>query len=126
MEHVKMTAHDTAATSASLKRTPLYEQHRAMGARLVEFSGWEMPVQYSGILDEHRAVRTKAGLFDVSHMGEFRVQWPGALDYLQHLVPNDVSRLAINQALYTQLVMPDGGTVDDLIIYHLGDNAYMM
>lgn len=119
-----MTSQDTAATS--LKRTPLFEEHRALGARLVEFGGWEMPVQYSGILEEHRAVRTKAGLFDVSHMGEFRVEGPGALDYLQHLVPNDVSRLAINQALYTQLVMPDGGTVDDLIIYHLGDNEYMM
>src|SRR5579864_5782242 len=122
-----MTAQDTDYTAAtSLKRTPLFEEHRALGARLVEFGGWEMPVQYSGILEEHRAVRTRAGLFDVSHMGEFRVQGPGALDYLQHLVPNDVSRLAINQALYTQLVMPDGGTVDDLIIYHLGDNAYMM
>src|SRR5712692_10152993 len=100
-----MTAHDTAA--APLKRTPLYEQHRAMGARLVEFSGWEMPVQYSGILDEHRAVRTRAGLFDVSHMGEFKVEGPGALDFLKHLAPNDVSRLAVHQALYTQLCLPD-------------------
>ena len=72
-----MTAQDS--TAASLKRTPLYEQHRAMGARLVEFSGWEMPVQYSSILEEHEAVRTRAGLFDVSHMGEFKVEGPGAL-----------------------------------------------
>lgn len=119
-----MTAHDTAATS--LKRTPLYEQHLALGARIVEFGGWEMPVQYSSILDEHRAVRTHAGLFDVSHMGEFKVEGPGALAFMQHLVPNDVSRLAINQALYTQLCLPDGGTIDDLIIYHLADNHYMM
>ena len=119
-----MTAHDTAATS--LKRTPLYEQHVALGARLVEFGGWEMPVQYSSILDEHRAVRTHAGLFDVSHMGEFKVEGPDALAFLQHLVPNDVSRLAINQALYTQLCLPDGGTIDDLIIYHLADNHYML
>lgn len=117
-----MTSQDTT----TLKRTPLNEEHRALGARMVEFGGWDMPVQYSGILEEHRAVRTRAGLFDVSHMGEFRVEGPGALDFLQHLVPNDVSRLAINQALYSQLCLPDGGTVDDLIIYHLGENTYMM
>jgi aminomethyltransferase len=119
-----MTAQDTAA--ASLKRTPLYEQHRQLGARLVEFGGWEMPVQYSGILEEHRAVRTHAGLFDVSHMGEFRVQGTDALAFLQHLVPNDVSRLALNQALYTQLCRPDAGVVDDLLIYHLAENEYML
>jgi aminomethyltransferase len=124
MEQTTMTAHDTAATS--LKRTPLYEQHLALGARIVEFGGWEMPVQYSSILDEHRAVRTHAGLFDVSHMGEFKVEGPDALAFLQYLVPNDVSRLAIYQALYTQLCLPDGGTIDDLIIYHLADNHYMM
>jgi aminomethyltransferase len=124
MEQTTMTAHDTAA--ASLKRTPLYEQHLALGARIVEFGGWEMPVQYSSILDEHRAVRTHAGLFDVSHMGEFKVEGPDALAFLQYLVPNDVSRLAIYQALYTQLCLPDGGTIDDLIIYHLADNHYMM
>src|SRR5215472_12861646 len=124
MEHTTMTAHDTAA--ASLKRTPLYEQHVALGARLVEFGGWEMPVQYSGILEEHRAVRTHAGLFDVSHMGEFKVTGAGALAFLQHLVPNDVSRLAINQALYTQLCRSDGGVVDDLLIYRLAENVYML
>lgn len=119
-----MTAYDTSATP--LKRTPLYEQHVALGARLVEFGGWEMPVQYSGIIDEHRAVRTHAGLFDVSHMGEFKVEGSDALAFLQHLVPNDVSRLVINQALYTQLCLPDGGTIDDLIIYKLEDNHYML
>jgi aminomethyltransferase len=121
-----MTAHDSTATSTSLKRTPLYEQHVALGARIVEFSGFEMPVQYSSILDEHRAVRTHAGLFDVSHMGEFKVEGPDALAFLQHLVPNDVSRLAIYAALYTQLCLPDGGTIDDLIIYHLAENHYML
>src|SRR5947209_19880250 len=119
-----MTAHDTAATS--LKRTPLYEQDLALGARLVEFGGWEMPVQYSGILDEHRAVRTHAGLFDVSHMGEFKVEGPDALPFLQYLVPNDVSRLAIHQALYTQLCLPDGNVIDDLLIYHLDEQHYML
>jgi aminomethyltransferase len=119
-----MTAHDTAATS--LKRTPLYEQHVAQGARIVEFSGFEMPVQYSSILEEHRAVRTHAGLFDVSHMGEFKVEGPDALAFLQHLVPNDVSRLAVYQALYTQLCLPGGGIIDDLIVYHLAENHYML
>jgi aminomethyltransferase len=119
-----MTVNDTAATQ--LKRTPLYEEHKKLGARLVEFSGWEMPVQYSSILEEHRAVRTRAGLFDVSHMGEFKVEGSNALSFLQHLVPNDVSKLAIHQALYTQLCLPDGGTIDDLIIYHLAENHYML
>lgn len=109
-----------------LKRTPLYEQHQALGARLVEFGGWEMPVQYSGILDEHQAVRTRAGLFDVSHMGEFKVEGEDALAFLQYLVPNDVARLAIGQALYTQLCMPDGNVIDDLLVYYLAENHYML
>lgn len=119
-----MTASETPVTH--LKRTPLFDEHRALGARLVEFGGWEMPVQYSGILDEHRAVRERAGLFDVCHMGEFRVEGPGALDLLQAWVPNDVGRLAVGQALYTQTLRPDGGTIDDLLIYRLGDDRYMV
>ncbi len=119
-----MTAHDTAAMP--LKRTPLYDQHCALGARMVEFGGWEMPVQYSSIVDEHRAVRTYAGLFDVSHMGEFKVDGPDALAFLQYLVPNDVSRLAIHQALYTTLCLPSGNVIDDLLIYRLADMHYML
>jgi aminomethyltransferase len=119
-----MTTHDSAI--APLKRTPLYEQHRALGARLVEFGGWEMPVQYSGIIEEHQAVRTRAGLFDVSHMGEFKVEGSDALAFLQYLVPNDVSRLALHQALYTQLCLPNGNTIDDLLIYHLAEDHYML
>src|SRR5205809_6832707 len=119
-----MTAHDTAATS--LKRTPLYEQHVALGARLVEFGGWEMPVQYSSIIDEHRAVRTRAGLFDVSHMGEFKVEGHDAQAFLQYLVPNDISRLAIHQALYTQLCLPNGNVIDDLLIYRLAEQHYKL
>jgi aminomethyltransferase len=115
----------TDAATLRLKRTPLYDEHRALGARLVEFSGWEMPVQYSGILDEHRAVRERAGLFDVCHMGEFGVEGPGALDFLQGLVPNNVARLADGQALYTQICNEQGGTLDDLLIYRLGDQRYM-
>src|SRR3989440_8640054 len=122
-----MTAQDTGDTAVTtLKRTPLYAEHLALGARLVPFSGWEMPVQYSSILEEHRAVRTRAGLFDVSHMGEFKVEGPDSQAFLQHLVPNDVARLADRQALYTQLCLPDGGTIDDLIIYRLADNHYML
>ncbi len=119
---------DTApgAAAAQLLRTPLYVRHRALGARMVEFSGWEMPVQYSGILDEHRAVRERAGLFDVCHMGEFLVEGAGALSFLQWLVPNNVARLVDNQALYTQILRPDGGTLDDLIIYRRGEGDYMV
>src|SRR5579885_2829558 len=119
-----MTTQDSDA--AGLKRTPLYEQHRALGARLVEFNGWEMPVQYSSILEEHQAVRTRAGLFDVSHMGEFKVEGQDAQAFLQYLVPNDVTRLVLGQALYTQLCMPDGNVIDDLLIYHLAEQHYML
>src|SRR5690348_16892740 len=117
---------DTTHSAASLKRTPLFEQHRALGGRMVEFGGWEMPVQYSGILEEHRAVRTRAGLFDVSHMGEFRIEGPGALDFLQYLVPNNVARLEINQTLYTQLCRPNGGTIDDCTLYRLDEQRYLL
>ncbi len=123
-----MTANDTTDTkdTTALKRTPLYEQHKELGARLVEFSGWEMPVQYSSIIDEHNAVRTHAGLFDVSHMGEFKANGADALAFLQNLVPNDVSKLAIGQALYTQLCQPDAGVIDDLLIYRLSEENYML
>lgn len=116
----------SGASASQLLRTPLYERHRALGARLVEFGGWEMPVQYSGILDEHRTVRERAGLFDVCHMGEFRVEGAGALAFLQGLVPNNVARLVDHQALYSQILRPDGGTLDDLIIYRMGENHYMV
>ncbi len=117
----------TSDSSVSgLKRTPLYEQHRALGARMVEFGGWEMPVQYSGIVEEHQAVRTHAGLFDVSHMGEFKVEGADAQAFLQYLVPNDVTRLAVHQALYTQLCRPNGGVIDDMLIYRIADQQYML
>ncbi len=119
-----MTTSDGAGVQ--LKRTPLYEQHKALGARLVEFGGWDMPVQYTSILQEHQAVRTQAGLFDVSHMGEFKVEGTGALAFLNYLVPNDVSRLALQQALYTQLCTSVGTVIDDLLVYHLADGDYML
>jgi aminomethyltransferase len=119
-----MTTHDDAVVQ--LKHTPLYEQHKALGARFVDFGGWEMPVQYSSILEEHQAVRTHAGLFDVSHMGEFKVEGKDALAFLQYLVPNDVGRLAVHQALYTQLCLANGNVIDDLLIYKLAEEHYML
>lgn len=109
-----------------LRRTPLFAEHERLGARLVEFGGWEMPVQYSGIIEEHRAVRNAAGLFDVCHMGEFAVEGPGALDFLQGLIPNNVARLVEGQALYSQICRPDGGTVDDLLIYYRAPERYLV
>jgi len=91
-----------------LKRTPLHAAHVKAGARMVEFGGWDMPVQYSGIIDEHRRVRSAVGLFDVSHMGEFEVEGPGALGALQTLTTNDVSALEVGQIQYSLLCYPEG------------------
>jgi len=110
----------------SLLRTPLYDRHRAAGGKIVPFAGWEMPVQYQGVIDEHRAVRTAAGLFDVSHMGEVRVVGAGALDFLQHLTPNDVSKLADGQAHYSALLTDEGTYVDDLLIYRIGPEELLV
>lgn len=109
-----------------LKRTPLYETHRASGGRMVEFGGWEMPVEYSGIIEEHLAVRRRAGLFDVSHMGEIEVRGPKALDLLQLVTPNDVSKLQRYQAQYSALMMPEGSGVDDCVIHRLADDHYFI
>src|SRR5215510_798284 len=104
-----------------LKRTSLYECHVRAGARLVPFAGWEMPVQYGGVAEEHMAVRTRAGLFDVSHMGEVFVEGRGALSTLQKLTSNDVVRLAIGQAQYSALLTPAGTFVDDVLVHRLAD-----
>ncbi|HET8998903.1 MAG TPA: glycine cleavage system aminomethyltransferase GcvT [bacterium] len=109
-----------------LKRTPLYAAHVAAGARMIPFGGWEMPVQYSGIMEEHRAVRTRAGLFDVSHMGEVDLVGPGAGPLVQRLVTNDVGRVALNQAQYTPMCTPEGGVIDDLLVYHVGRDHFML
>jgi hypothetical protein len=108
-------------TATELKRTPLYERHVALGARMVEFGGWEMPVQYSGIVDEHNAVRHAAGLFDISHMGEFEVKGRDALAFLQHVATQDVATIGPGLANYSLLCRPDGGIVDDIFIYNLTD-----
>ncbi|MFP4662521.1 MAG: glycine cleavage system aminomethyltransferase GcvT [Halanaerobiales bacterium] len=107
-------------------RTPLYEIHRELGAKMVEFAGWEMPIQYSSIINEHQAVRNKAGLFDVSHMGEFLFTGSEALLNLQRLVTNDVARLDEGQIIYTPMCNHSGGILDDLLIYCISEKEYMM
>jgi aminomethyltransferase len=110
----------------SLKRTPLFSAHVKAGARMVPFGGWEMPVQYSGIVEEHRTVRAAVGCFDVSHMGEFEVEGPGALPALQRLTTNDVAALEIGQIQYSVLCHDHGGIVDDLTVYRLAADRYMI
>jgi aminomethyltransferase len=116
----------TNPNSQALKRTPLFDVHVKAGARLVPFGGWEMPVQYAGIVEEHRAVRRGVGLFDVSHMGEFRVEGPDALAAVQALTTNDASDLAVGQVQYSLLCRPDGGIVDDLTLYRLAPDRFML
>ena len=111
---------------ATAKRTPLYECHLESGAKMVDFAGWEMPVRYGSELDEHRAVRQAAGLFDVSHMGEIRVSGPGSLDYLQGITPNNVAKLAPGRAHYTALLTDEATYVDDLLIYQVAENDYLL
>ncbi len=106
-----------------LKRTPLYELHRAAGARMVDFGGWEMPLNYGSQIEEHHAVRRDCGMFDVSHMRAIDLSGASARDFLRHLLANDVDRLAPGKALYSCLLRPDGGVIDDLIAYRLGAEA---
>ena len=108
------------------KRSFLYEEQENMKAKIVPFAGWDMPVQYSGIIDEHNTVRGALGLFDVSHMGEVYVTGSGALDFLQSIVPQDVSKLTDSRAVYCQLTNKQGGIIDDLIIYKLKDEHYLL
>jgi glycine cleavage system T protein (aminomethyltransferase) len=110
----------------TLLRTPLYERHVSLGARMVPFAGWEMPVQYEGVIPEHRAVREDCGVFDVSHMGEIEVEGPHASDLLQSLLSNDVDKLEIGDAQYTLLTNEQGGIVDDLIVYRLEGGRYLL
>jgi aminomethyltransferase len=107
------------------RRTPLYEAHVAAGGRMVPFAGWELPVQYRGIGEEHAAVRTAAGLFDVSHMGEVWVEGPHALEAVQRLITNDAGRLAVGQGLYSPMCLPTGGIVDDVTVFRAADRAYL-
>jgi aminomethyltransferase len=109
-----------------LKQTPLNTLHRNLGARMVDFGGWDMPVQYAGILAEHEAVRTRAGLFDVSHMGEIRVKGPQAEAFLDWLTPNAVKRLAVGQIHYTAFLTDRGTFVDDLLLHKFSETEYLL
>ena len=109
----------------TLRRTPLFDRHEAAGARLVPFAGWEMPVQYEGIRQEHVAVRTRAGVFDVSHMGEVETSGPDAEAFLQRMLSNDVTKIAERGAQYAVLCREDGGVLDDLFTYRLGGGSFL-
>src|SRR5438094_338055 len=114
------------ATEAPLRKTPLNARHRASGARMVSFGGWDMPVEYSGIVQEHMAVRTRAGLFDVSHMGEIEIAGRDALAAVQRISSNDASRLQAGQAQYSGLLSPRGTFVDDLLVYRLAPAHFLL
>lgn len=115
-----------ASSSETLKQTPLHAAHVNRGARMTDFGGYEMPVRYTSIIDEHKAVRTAAGLFDISHMGEVLVRGPQAIDFVQHLVTNDAGKLYNGRAMYTVMCTPEGGIVDDLVVYRRAEDAYML
>lgn len=115
-----------ADRDTSLRTTPLHEIHEELGARMMAFGGFEMPVQYTSIIDEHMAVRNDAGLFDVSHMGEVLIRGDRALDFVQHLVTNDASNLYEGRAMYTVMCTPEGGIIDDGIVYRRSENQYLM
>src|SRR3954462_11715653 len=110
----------------TLLQTPLHDRHAALGARMVPFAGGEMPVQYEGVIQEHRAVRTDTGVFDVSHMGEVEVEGPTARDLLQSMLSNDIDKLQPGDAQYTLLTNDDGGIIDDLIVYRLDEHRYLI
>jgi aminomethyltransferase len=111
---------------APLKKTPLNARHRSFGARMVEFGGWDMPVEYAGLVSEHMAVRTAAGLFDVSHMGQIEIAGKDALKAVQHITSNDAGKLAVNQIQYSALTTPQGTFVDDVLTYKLTDEHFML
>ena len=111
--------------ASALRHTPLYDRHRAAGAKLVPFAGWEMPVSYEGVRPEHVAVRTGCGVFDVSHMGEIETSGPQALELLQRLLSNDVGRIDVGGAQYSMLCRPDGGVLDDLFTYRLAKDRFL-
>src|SRR4029077_8182166 len=115
-----------ALLDVSLLRTSLFEKHVELGAKIVPFAGWEMPVQYEGVREEHLAVRTHAGMFDVSHMGEVEVEGPGALAFLQRVLSNDVAAIEIGGAQYSCLCNEDGGVLDDLFAYRLGGERSLL
>jgi len=109
-----------------MQQTPLIQQHRASGAKLVDFAGWEMPIQYSGVVDEYHTVRSHVGLFDVSHMGRMRIAGTGAVSFLQRVTTNDVGKLAVSQAQYSMVCNENGGIKDDIFVYRLGPDEFLL
>ena len=109
-----------------MKSTALYEEHQSLDAKMIDFGGWQMPVQYSGIIDEHKAVRNKAGIFDVSHMGEILISGKEALDLVQKIITNDASKLTNGDVLYTPMCYQDGGIVDDLLVYRIDVDKFLL
>ena len=116
----------TSTVTPELRKTPLYAVHRQMGAKMVDFGGWDMPVEYSGLISEHMAVRTGVGLFDVSHMGDIQLRGPESLNAIQHLCMNDAAKLEVGQAQYSAMLYPQGTFVDDVIVHKLSDNDYLI
>src|SRR5271154_2483893 len=112
--------------AASLRTTPLHATHRRMGAKMVDFGGWDMPVQYSGLLDEHHTIRQKVGLFDVSHMGEIEIRGPEALKLVEYVSTNAASKLKIGQAQYSGLLYEHGGFVDDILVHKVADDSFFL
>ena len=112
--------------SDDLKRTPLFDIQKQLGARMIGFGGWEMPVQYSSIVDEHLAVRSNVGILDLSHMGEIEVRGSGALPLIQRLITNDASKLSDGRVLYSPMCTETGGIVDDLLVYRFDASRYML
>ena len=113
-------------TNLPLKQTPLYAEHLKLGAKMIGFGGWNMPVFYSSILEEHQAVRQRVGIFDISHMGQIRVSGPSAEHWLNTLLTNNLQRLQISDGQYTLLLNEQGGVIDDLIVYRRGSNDYFL
>src|SRR5882724_8863728 len=109
-----------------LKRTALFSAHQKLGAKLIDFGGWEMPVQYTSIVEEHLAVRNAAGIFDISHMGEVTVSGPAAADFLNYVLTNDIRKLSIGQGQYTLMCNENGGVIDDLYVYRIGPELFLL
>src|SRR5690606_38994665 len=116
----------SAPVTEPLQRTPLYDEHRSLGARLIAFAGYEMPVQYTGVVKEHQAVRERAGLFDVSHMGELWLRGPRALEVVSGLVTNAIEGLGVGRAKYTVVCNERGTILDDVIVYRAGEEEYLV
>src|ERR1700728_2809927 len=116
----------SAAPASTLKTTPLFEIHSSLKAKMVDFGGWNMPVQYSGILQEHHAVRTGVGLFDVSHMGEIEIRGPQAAQLVDYVSTNNAAKLKVGQAQYSALLYEHGGFVDDILVHKVSQNDFFL